>query len=181
MLVILVSPDGIDLKVAKAANWSSNHVSEAVKSPLISYISQPKHLTKTTIIMSGNYKPSGYNCVSPYLVVDGAQRMIDLLKSIFGVRELRKYNTPDGKIVHSEVQLDDSVIMIADSTNEWPQNQSLIHVYVGDVDAVYKKALATGCHNVHEPREHDGDPDRRGSFRDFAGNVWSVSTQIKSA
>ena len=125
------------------------------------------------------YKPDGYNSVSPYLVVSGAQKMIDLLKNIFDVKELRKYDAPGGRIVHAEVRLDDSVVMIADSTENWPQNQSLIHVYVSDVDEVYRKAMAAGCESAGEPKEQEGDPDRRGTFKDFAGNFWSVSTQVK--
>ena len=127
--------------------------------------------------MSTDFKPTGYNSVSPYLVVDGAQRMIDLLKKIFDVKDLRCYMDENGKIVHAEVKLDDSVIMIADSTDGWPQNQSLIHVYVPDVDAAYRAALAAGCDAAQDPKEQEGDPDRRGEFRDFAGNFWSVSTQ----
>jgi len=129
--------------------------------------------------MNETYKPSGYNAVSPYLVVNGAQRMIDLLKRIFDVKELRRYENDNGKIVHAEVMLDDSVIMMADSTEAWPPNQSLIHVYVRDVDALYKKAIEAGCQSIHEPREQEGDPDRRCTFRDFSGNSWSVSTQVK--
>ena len=125
------------------------------------------------------YKPSGYNSVSPYLVVNSAQKMIDLLKRVFDVKDLRKYEMPGGKIVHAEVQLDDSVIMMADATEGWPQNQLLIHVYVPDVNAVFKKALDAGCESIQEPKEQEGDPDRRGTFKDFAGNFWSVSTQLE--
>lgn len=128
--------------------------------------------------MSDGFKPSGYNSVSPYLIVNGAQRMIDLLKNIFDVKELRKYDGENGKIVHAEVMLDDSVVMIADSTDAWKATQSLVHVYVSDVDAVYKRALAAGCQSVHEPKEQEGDPDRRGGFNDFSGNSWFISTQL---
>ena len=124
------------------------------------------------------YKPSGYNSVSPYLVVNGAARMIELLQKVFGSKPLRRYDTDDGDIMHSEVMVDDSVIMIADATPDWPQNQSLIHVYVRDVDTVYHKAIESGFEAINAPRQREGDPDRRGEFRDFAGNVWSVSTQV---
>lgn len=123
-----------------------------------------------------DYKPSGYNSVSPYLVVNGAQRMIDLPTKIFDVKVLRRYD--DGsRILHAEVQLDDSVVMIADSTDGWPPNNSLIHVYVEDVDATYKKALAAGCESVQEPKTREGDPDKRGGFSDFSGNSWFIGTQ----
>jgi uncharacterized glyoxalase superfamily protein PhnB len=70
--------------------------------------------------MPAAFKPSGYNSVSPYFIVNGAQKMIDLLKKIFNVQELRRYDLPDGTIMHVEVKLDDSVVMIADSNEQYP-------------------------------------------------------------
>ncbi len=127
-----------------------------------------------------DYKPAGYNSLSPYLIVNGAQKMIDLLKQVFGARDLRRYDNPDGTIMHAEVQIDDSVIMIADASEAYPSNKLLLHVYVPDVDAVFKKAIAAGCSPTETPNEREGDPDRRGSFTDFSGNLWAVGTQLKS-
>ena len=127
--------------------------------------------------MSPPFKPSGYNSVSPYLVVGGAQRMIDFLKAVFGARELRRYDNDDGTIMHAEVLIDDSVIMMGEASDEFPANKLLIHVYVADVDAVFRMALAAGATIDQEPQQRQGDPDRRGSFKDFAGNVWAVGTQ----
>jgi PhnB protein len=128
--------------------------------------------------MSNAFKPTGYNSVSPYFVVDGAQKFIDLLTLIFNAKEKRRFDRPDGKIMHSEIQIDDSVIMIADSTEEYPANRFLMHVYVPDVDDTFKKAIHFGCHPVEEPIQRPGEPNRRGSFKDFAGNDWSIGTQI---
>ena len=127
--------------------------------------------------MSPPFKPSGYNAVSPYLVVAGAERMIDFLKAAFGAKDLRRYDNDDGTIMHAEVMIDDSVVMMGDASAEFPPNKLLIHVYVADVDAVFAKALATGATVDQQPQQKPGDPDRRGSFKDFAGNVWAVATQ----
>jgi len=127
--------------------------------------------------MSPPFKPSGYNAVSPYLVVGGAERMIDFLKAVFGASELRRYDNDDGTIMHAEIMIDDSVVMMGDASAEFPANKLLIHVYVADVDAVFAKALAAGATVDQQPQRKPGDPDRRGSFKDFAGNVWSVATQ----
>jgi PhnB protein len=127
--------------------------------------------------MSPPFKPSGYNAVSPYLVVAGAQRMIDFLKTAFGAKELRRYDNGDGTIMHAEVMIDDSVVMMGDASDAFPANKLLIHVYVADVDAVFAKALAAGATVDQQPQHKPGDPDRRGSFKDFAGNIWSVATQ----
>lgn len=124
------------------------------------------------------FKPNGYNSVSPYFIVDGAQRLIDLLKQIFDAQESRRYDADGGKIMHAEVRLDDSIIMIGDSSDQYPANKLLIHVYVKDVDATYRKAIAAGCKSLEPPKTRDGDPDKRGMFEDFGGNVWAVGTQM---
>ena len=130
--------------------------------------------------MTKRYKPDGYNSISPYLVVIGAQKMIDLLQDIFRAVELRKYKLPDGSIVHAEIKIDDSVVMLADASEKYPPNQLLLHVYVPDVDKTFDKAVAARCEVVGVPVRKQEEPDKRGSFRDFSGNVWSVSTQMSN-
>ncbi|MBT29244.1 VOC family protein [Chondrinema litorale] len=128
--------------------------------------------------MASSYKPEGYNSISPYFVVENAQLMINFLDQIFNIDELRRYENAEGKIVHAEVKIDDSVIMLADANEQFPPNQLLIHVYVADVDATFKKAIAAGCIELGKPQSREGDPDKRGSFKDIFGNFWSVSTQM---
>jgi PhnB protein len=111
--------------------------------------------------MSAPSKPGGYTSLSPYLVVHGAQRVIDFLKQTFGATELRRYDNPDGTIMHAEVRVDDTVVMIADGGGVWPPFPSWLHVYVPDVDATYQRALAAGGISVQEPQMREGDPDRR--------------------
>jgi uncharacterized glyoxalase superfamily protein PhnB len=123
------------------------------------------------------YKPDGYNSVSPYLVVAGAQKMIELLKTVFDAKELRKYENPDGTLLHAEVMVDDSVIMLGDASADYPANKILIHVYVQNVDAVFEKAIAAGAQAEQKPEQQQDDPDKRGSFIDFAGNTWAIATQ----
>lgn len=127
--------------------------------------------------MKLSFKPSTYNSVSPYFVVEGAQAFIDFTKDVFGAKELRRYDLPDGSVMHAEVKIDDSVLMIADSNERYPPHRLMVHVYVPDVDATYRKAIEVGCEAVEEPVQKEGDPDKRGSFTDFAGNFWSVGTQ----
>lgn len=123
------------------------------------------------------FKPAAYNSVSPYLVVAGAQQLIDFLTAVFGARVTRRYDNPDGSIMHAEVMLDDSIVMLGDSSSAYPANSLLIHVYVPDVDEVFRRALAAGGTEDQAPKQRVGDPDRRGSFKDFAGNTWAIATQ----
>jgi len=128
--------------------------------------------------MNKIFKPTGYNSVSPYFIVNGAQRFIDLLKKIFNATELRRYDMPDGTIMHAEIQIDDSVIMLGDSSDKYPPVPIVMHVYVSDVDKTFEKAIEANCEIIEKPKQQDNDPDRRGAFKDFAGNMWSIGTQL---
>lgn len=127
--------------------------------------------------MNKQYKPTNYNSLSPYLIIDDAQKLIDLLKIIFDAKELRRYERENGKIMHAELQLDDSVIMISDSTDDYAANKTMLHFYVPDVFKTFDKAIKNGCKIIDKPVNREGDPDTRGSFYDIAGNYWSVSSQ----
>ncbi len=128
--------------------------------------------------MNPQFKPAGYNSVSPYFIVNGAQRFIDLMKTIFNATELRRFDNPDGTIMHAEIRIDDSVIMLGEASEKYPPVPSVLHVYVPDVDAVFQKVVDAGCEVIEPPTQRENDPDRRATFKDFAGNIWSVGTQV---
>jgi len=128
--------------------------------------------------MSITWKPDGYSSISPYLVVPGAGRVIEFLKQAFGATELRRFDMPDGTIMHAEVRIDDSVIMIADGGGEWPPFPSWLHVYVADVDATFGRALEAGGVSVQVPVRKEADLDKRGGVKDPGGNTWWIATQV---
>jgi PhnB protein len=123
------------------------------------------------------HKPMAYPTVSPYLVVDGASRTIEFLAAVFDAVELRRFPGPDGTLMHAAVRIDDSVVMLADSTAEWPPVPSHVHVYVPDVDASYRRALDAGAVGVQEPVQKD-DEDKRGGVRDDGGTTWWIATRV---
>lgn len=123
------------------------------------------------------YKPKNHNSLSPYLIVDNAQELVNLLITIFNAKELRRYDREDGSIMHIEILIDDSVVMISDSTDDYPAITTMLHVYVPDVFKTFDLAIAHGCHLLERPINKDEDPDTRGAFMDYAGNYWAVSTQ----
>jgi PhnB protein len=128
--------------------------------------------------MDEAYKPYGYPSVAPYLVVHGADRTIAVLETVFGARVLRRDARADGSIVHAEVRIDDTVVMLADEVTGFPAMPSHVHVYVADVDAAYREALAAGCRDVQAPVDDD-DGDRRGGFEEPGGTTWWVATRIE--
>lgn len=111
-------------------------------------------------------------------MAEGAQGVIDFLIEAFDARQTRRYEPLDGSIMHAEVQIDDTVVMIADAGGDNPAFPVWLHVYVPDVDASYERALKAGGMAVDEPQRKEGDPDRRGGVKDPAGNTWWIATQV---
>lgn len=128
--------------------------------------------------MSQSWKPEGHSTVAPYLLVDDARRLIAFLEAVFDARSGRQFEGPDGAIMHAEVTIADSVVMMGEATEKWKAFPSMVHVYVPDVDAIYERALSEGGTAKQAPANAEGDPDRRGGFRDPSGNIWWISTQI---
>ena len=124
--------------------------------------------------------PDGYHAVTPYLIVEGAAKLIDFLKDAFGAQERFRMPGPNGVVGHAEMQLGDSVVMLADSDSvdnniKFP---AMINLYVEDCDTAYKNALAAGGTSEHEP-ENKFYGDRNASVRDPFGNVWFIATHVE--
>jgi uncharacterized glyoxalase superfamily protein PhnB len=128
--------------------------------------------------MPDSYKPSGYTSVSPYLIIDGASRTIEFLVQAFDAVELRRFPDPAGKIMHAEVRIDDTVVMLADSAEAWPPISSHVHIYVPDVDAAYQRALEAGALSVQAPVKKE-DADKRGGVKDAGGTTWWIATKVE--
>lgn len=124
------------------------------------------------------YKPEGHASVAVYMMADEAQRVIKFVKATFHAEILRRTDRPDGRIMHAEMRIDDSVVMLSDSTDDYPAFPVWLHVYVPDVDAAYARALAAGGVSVQSPAQKD-DEDRRSGVRDPAGNIWWISTRVR--
>ncbi len=128
--------------------------------------------------MSPPFKPHGYTTVSPYLIVDGASRTIDFLVRVFGAAELRRFPDADGKLLHAEVRIGDTVVMLADGGEGWPPIPAYAHIYVSDVDATYRLALEAGAESVQAPVKK-GDEDKRGGVKDAGGTTWWIATKVE--
>lgn len=123
------------------------------------------------------FKPSDYSTVSPYLIVTDADSTIRFLQTVFGAKEIRRFADDAGRLMHAEVQLSDTVVMLADCSDEWPAMPSYVHVYVPDVDDVYRRAIAAGGISVQEPVKKEDD-DKRGGVKDVGGTTWWIATKI---
>jgi PhnB protein len=119
--------------------------------------------------------PDGYHAVTPYLVVEGTNKLIDFLKQAFDAQETFRMPKPDGTIMHAEVKIGDSIVMMGEASGQWKATPSKIYLYVNDVDATYKRALQAGATSITEPADQFYG-DRHGGVQDPAGNTWWIAT-----
>lgn len=124
-----------------------------------------------------DWKPANYPSVSPYLICQDPERLIDFLRAVFDAMQVRRFDRPDGSLMHAEIRIDDSVVMIGGGATEYLSAQVHVHVYVPDAQAVYDRALASGAEPVQLPVRKTADDDLRGGFTDPAGHHWWVATQ----
>jgi len=124
--------------------------------------------------------PDGYHAVTPYLIVEGADKLIDFMEVAFGAVERMRMPGPGGVVGHAEMQIGDSVVMHADSAGA--ENKvtfpAMIHLYVEDTDGAYKAALAAGATSDREPADQFYG-DRNAGVRDPFGNLWFISTHVE--
>ncbi len=130
--------------------------------------------------------PDGYPVIAPYLIIPGAARALEFYKEAFGAKERMRLEMPGGVIGHAEIQLGDSVVMMAD---EFPQmgiqgpakyggSPVSLHLYVKDVDAVVAKAVALGA-TVTRAVANQFYGDRSGTITDPFGHIWNVATHVE--
>jgi PhnB protein len=138
--------------------------------------------------MPGTVKPipKGYHSVTPYLVLNDAAGAIEFYKTAFGASEVMRMEAPGGRVGHAEITIGNSKIMLAD---EFPDmgargpralggSPVSLHLYVEDVDATTRKAIAAGAKEVR-PVKDQFYGDRLGTVEDPFGHVWHISTHVE--
>jgi uncharacterized glyoxalase superfamily protein PhnB len=127
--------------------------------------------------MSVNAIPKGYHTITPYFSVRDAHGLVDFLKQAFdGIAEV--HTMPDGSILNAQVQVGTSMVLIGQAPKDRPAEMlmpAMLYMYVEDVDAVYRRAIAAGSESIIEPRDQFYG-DRVGAIRDPAGNQWWIAT-----
>ncbi len=125
-----------------------------------------------------NPAPKGHHTITPFLIVDGASKLTDFLVQAFEAKEISRNQEKDGLILHAEVQIGDSMIMLSDSTSELKSMRCMLYFYVNNADIVYKRALISGATSFREPR--DGKyGDRCAAVVDPFGNLWWITSPME--
>lgn len=128
--------------------------------------------------------PPGYTTITPSITVSDAARAIEFYKKAFGAVAKGRFDGPDGKIVHAEIQIGNAILMLNDEVMGMRSPQTLggspssFYLYFEDADAAFKKAIAAGGKQI-TPMTDMFWGDRLGNFEDPFGYKWNVATHIK--
>lgn len=130
--------------------------------------------------------PEGYQRVTPYLCVHDANAALLFYTTVLGARERMRMPMSDGKIVHAELEIGDSIVMLSDEAPEADLRSPktlggsavIINLYVDDVDSTFNRALHEGAKSVN-PVENQFYGDRAGQFEDPFGHRWNIATHVE--
>jgi PhnB protein len=129
--------------------------------------------SETSVTLPPYVRP-GFNNIAPYMVVNGAGKFIEFLKTSFQGTERLRMPRPDGAVMHAEVGIGDSVIELAEANEQHPSRANTTHLYVNNADAAYERALRAGATSIYPVGDHVSG-DLQGCAKDAWGNVWYIA------
>jgi PhnB protein len=122
--------------------------------------------------------PEGFHTVTPYLAVADPAKLLDFVQRALGATVKEVMRSPDGQVVHADVVIGDSHVMMGIAHGEWKPTTTTLYLYVSDCDAMFRRAVDAGGKPVREPRtEFYGD--RSGGVADAFGNQWWFATHVE--
>lgn len=122
--------------------------------------------------------PEGFHTLTPYLLINGAAKLIDFLQQAFGAAVLFRSTQPNGDIMHAQLKIGDSMVMIADARADFKATPCSIYLYVPDTDATYDRAIQAGGVSIMPPADQFYG-DRNAGVQDMCGNYWWIATHIE--
>lgn len=136
--------------------------------------------------MATGTAPAGYHTVTPSIIVRDAPRAIEFYQRAFGAEEVERMADASGTIMHAEIRIGDSIIMLGEENEQWGAlspmstkgNPGSLHIYVADADAAFARAVDAGA-TVRYPLEDAFWGDRYGKVVDPFGHEWSIATRVK--
>jgi uncharacterized glyoxalase superfamily protein PhnB len=136
--------------------------------------------------MRATSPPPGYHSVTPSLIVRDADAAIAFYRRAFAAEEVGRFTGPDGAVLHAEIRIGDSPVMLGEENAAWGALSPLstkavvgaLHLYVEDADAAFARALAAGA-AVRQPLEDAFWGDRYGKVVDPFGHEWGIATRLK--
>ena len=125
-----------------------------------------------------SHVPKGLHSVNPYLHPRRAEPLITFLKRAFEAQEVAKYASPDGVVHHAVVRIGDSILEMGEAHGKYEPMNAMFYLYVPNMEAVYRQALAAGATSFQEPTDQPYG-DRNAGVQDAFGNKWYIATHVK--
>lgn len=122
--------------------------------------------------------PAGLHSANVYLIVHDAAKQIAFLEQAFGAQEIHRSVLPDGNIIHAEVRIGDSTIMLGQANQQYPPRPATTYLYVDDVDDTFRRAVQAGGKSLAEPKNQFYG-DRSAGVEDPCGNYWWIATHVE--
>jgi uncharacterized glyoxalase superfamily protein PhnB len=122
--------------------------------------------------------PEGYHTVTPYIVARDAAAVIEFAKRAFGAKEHHAMRLPDGRVMHGDIVIGNSHVMIGQAGGENNAFPAMLYLYVPDADGTYRDALAAGATSLSEPTTQFYG-DRHAAVTDAEGNQWWIATHVE--
>ncbi len=126
--------------------------------------------------MTNEANSVAYHTITPYLIVRGASDLLDFLARAFGAQALRREQRPDGSIMHAEVKIGDSIVMLAEPADETQLMPASLYLAVDDADATYERAMQAGATSLRSPE--DQSYGRSAGVEDASGNIWWITSPL---
>lgn len=121
--------------------------------------------------------PNGFTSVTPYFRVADGDRFLEFVKAAFDAEIIDEHRRDTGELWHAAIRIFDSMIEASQGSGDYPPNETAIHLYVADCDAVYQRAIESGATSLFEVCDQDYG-ERSGAVADPCGNHWYIATQI---
>ncbi|MDQ6610074.1 MAG: VOC family protein [Bacteroidota bacterium] len=120
-----------------------------------------------------------YPTVTPYLITLHAFEVIEFLKTAFNATEIHLQKRDDGTVAHASLHIEESMVMLSESTADYPPMPCMIYLYMDDCDECYNKAIAAGGTSLREPT-NEAYGDRSSGVKDKGGNQWWIAGPLKN-
>jgi len=119
-----------------------------------------------------------YRTVTPYLVVPDADAELAFLKTAFGGNEANCQRNPDNTVMHAEIKIGDSLVMLGQANGPWKPRPAALYLWVEDVDATYSRALQAGATSESEPEDKPYG-HRNAGVIDQNGVTWWIGAPVR--
>ena len=126
-----------------------------------------------------DWQRGGFGSVTPYLLIEGADELVEFLEDAFDAEILSRQDRPDGTLMHAELRIGDSMVMVGEATEEFGPLPATLYLYVEDCDDVFAAALDAGATIAMEPMTMPHASERYGAVTDPSGNVWWIATHLE--